>query len=499
MQLFHCKSLPTNLLLKEFLRIQKELADDIRQITVVENCVKNDPGLAKMVIANQTCNMYDPQTGLDYEEGGISACTFQDNLTDPSYVTVVFRGTGAGEWPDNGKGLSGLLDSTPQQRQAQEYFDAIVQKNGWAYSKPDIFVTGHSKGGNKTQYVLMTSMYSDLIVNGYSLDGQSMSAEAIAEMRNTLGDEEFEKRRRKLFSVSADNDYVNVLGVTDDGRLIPSDQIYYLKSNLSGVKWHYADCFMNLDGSLTEFTEQGDISVFVQSLSQSLMDLPPILRCIATNGLMDVAELVLGNGKPVNGEELSLSDIMGAIPLVIALLPSSVIRFVDNYIGLDLSLVAKFIEGLSLLVFTPIVLSVKFLGAVIEVMGKIIDEIVELGKKCVELCQKIVEFFGKAIDSIADWFDRHFNSGRIYADSNPQIIINTYRLSSYAQRLENVNRRISALDQRLDSLYFRVGFLDLWNLLIADLLTGYSWKLRRCIDYLNNTASDFESTENELS
>jgi hypothetical protein len=43
-----------------------------------------------------------------------------------------------------------------------------------------------------------------------------------------------------------------------------------------------------------------------------------------------------------------------------------------------------------------------------------------------------------------------------------------------------------------------VGFLDLWNLIQADLLTGYSWRLNRCVNYLNQTASDFEAVETAL-
>lgn len=83
--------------------------------------------------------MNDPSTGAPYESGGLSACTFQDNLDNPSSVTVVYRGTGGGEWYDNGLGLSGITVATDQQSQATEYFDYIVKQNGWDTSKPDIY------------------------------------------------------------------------------------------------------------------------------------------------------------------------------------------------------------------------------------------------------------------------------------------------------------------------------------------------------------------------
>ena len=75
------------------------------------------------------------------------------------------------------------------------------------------------------------------------------------------------------------------------------------------------------------------------------------------------------------------------------------------------------------------------------------------------------------------------------------IIVDTYKLEKYAQRIATVNGRISRLDQRLDSLYWRVGLQGLWNLMQADALTGYSWRLVRCQSYLQQTALDFDGTE----
>lgn len=90
------------------------------------------------------------------------------------------------------------------------------------------------------------------------------------------------------------------------------------------------------------------------------------------------------------------------------------------------------------------------------------------------------------------------SAGYKYATANPQIIVDTYKLGNYAQRLRSVNTRIANLDIRLDSLYWRVGLLDLWNLMQADILTGYSWRLSRCANYLSDTATDFSNAENDL-
>lgn len=75
------------------------------------------------------------------------------------------------------------------------------------------------------------------------------------------------------------------------------------------------------------------------------------------------------------------------------------------------------------------------------------------------------------------------------------IMVDTYKLNQYAQRIATVNSRINRLDRRLDTLYTRVGLLGLWNLMQADALTCYSWRLVRCQSYLQQTAIDFEGTE----
>lgn len=78
------------------------------------------------------------------------------------------------------------------------------------------------------------------------------------------------------------------------------------------------------------------------------------------------------------------------------------------------------------------------------------------------------------------------------------IVVDTYKLGQYAQRLSAVNRRITKLDDRLCSLYWKVGLQGLFDLMQAEAVTGYSWRLRRCQDYLTCIAADFEGVEKKL-
>ena len=126
------------------------------------------------------------------------------------------------------------------------------------------------------------------------------------------------------------------------------------------------------------------------------------------------------------------------------------------------------------------------------------DQVKKIGKQLEAFADSLKDFFGELISKAKDWYNRNLNAGYKYATANPGIVVDTYKLQDYADRITKVHNRIKKVDQRLDSLYWKVGFLDLWNLLQADLLTGYSWRLNRCASYLNDTARDFENVETAL-
>lgn len=475
---------------------QKKYADDRRKLIVLQAAVSNDPELGRFVIANQSAKMNNPATGVPYEEGGLNACTFQDKKDSPTIVIVVFRGTGGGEWYDNGLGLSGETVGTDQQVQAAEYFDYIVELNGWDKTNPDIYATGHSKGGNKAQYVVMNSEYSYLIINGYSMDGQGMSQEAIDYMKKKYGIDEFNKRREKLYSISADNDYVNVLGTNNqDGRIVPDDHIFYLESVLSGIAWHYPDCYINEDGTITDFTEQGRVSQYVQGLSEAAMDLPAPIRSIITNGAMAIAEMALGNGRPVNNEVFYWKDILASVPLIISMIPAGTVESWGNKYSMDLDWLSNVLTAAELLIYAPVTVNARCLGGNIDILIKITSEIKECVIVCEEYNSSLIVWIEEGIHRIEGWYNNKLDICCQHPEQNPQIKVDTYKLRMYADRLNNINRRIMILDERLDSLYWKVGFLDIWNLIQADLLTGCSWRLTRCIQYFNDTADDFENAE----
>lgn len=483
----------------EYSEAVKKYKDDFRKIDVLNKAINNDSDLGNLLIANQTYNMKDPSTGETYNANGLFACTFQDSVKNPKEVTVVYRGTGAGEWYDNGIALSGKYDASPQQKQATEYFDNIVKNNGWNESKPDIYITGHSKGGNKAQYVVMTSKYSDLIINGYSIDGQCLSPEAIEYLINRYGKEEYDKRRNKLYSFAADNDYVNILGANDEyGRIIPKEHIFYLASNMSLVSWHYPDCIIKDDGTLSDFVEQGIFSKSLENISESVMALPYPIRSIITDGAMSIAEMFLGNGQPINGEKMTYRDIMTSVMLLIDTIPGGAVRQIGDEFNVDLDWLANATTAFYLIYFGEFNLVVWQIGCAIDILNCAKEELKKCGEKCKELTNLVIKFINDGISAINNFYNNNFNAGYQYATANTQILIDTYKLRNYAQRLDSVNKRVKDLDIRLKSLYGKIGLLDLFNLIRADILIGESWKISCCSDYLRETADDFDNVEREI-
>lgn len=114
-----------------------------------------------------------------------------------------------------------------------------------------------------------------------------------------------------------------------------------------------------------------------------------------------------------------------------------------------------------------------------------------------EFLSKVYQSFVTKINEIKEFFAQKLIKSTCYLIPQ-QIKLDTYKLTTYASRLSKVNGRINTLDRRLDRLYWQVGLQGLWNLMQADLLTGYNWRLNRCASYLNTTATNFNTVENKI-
>ena len=288
---------------------------DILRLRILKNAINQNSVLAHSQISDYT-----------YSKSGLTACVFTKPSGD---ISVVFRGTGDGEWIDNGEGLSGVPEentyitqdgtqiiekdyATDQQVEALNWFNGIAAKNRWN-EQSNITVSGHSKGGNKAQFITINS---DLPNICYSFDGQGFSPEAIAQFKNQHR-AKFESRRQKIKSISAANDYVNVLGE----HLATKNNIYFLKS-VSG--FHYLESILDINGNLLSQAAQGKLSKYIENVSKELMLLPPALRQYATLGIMNIFQKYMGEGTPVNGDKVSIEKTIAGLGVTLGPLLSSI-------------------------------------------------------------------------------------------------------------------------------------------------------------------------------
>ena len=287
---------------------------DILKLNIIKNAVSSNPNLANSRLIK-----------LTHSDDGLTACCF---IKQDSSISVIFKGTGSGEWIDNGEGLSGIPEenvyltfnkssdvlrksivfddyATDQQVEALNWFNTLAYENKWSYLNT-IIVSGHSKGGNKAQFVAINSPLVDFC---YSFDGHGFSPEAVSAFKKRYMTD-FDKRILNIFSIAAENDYVNVLGK----RLMPEENIYYLNSH-TGL--HYMEALLSESGKLNNQCERGKLSAYIESVSDEIMEMKPDLRQYATLGIMNIFQRYLGKGTPVNADSVSIDKTITGLALTI--------------------------------------------------------------------------------------------------------------------------------------------------------------------------------------
>lgn len=290
---------------------------------VISKAAEN-PEIGSLIIGNQSHLL-----GFD---SGTAACSFTD---EKGSMYIVYRGTGDGEWLDNGLGMTEI--STMQQKRAEEYFEAVMEKEQLP-KQNRLIVTGHSKGGNKAQYVTMAAAGGGMIDACYNIDGQGFSEMAIDAFKENLGKEEYQMRREKMVGIYGENDYVNVLGIS----IVPKENIKYIrtpveKDNFAGyhdIKYMFAEQI--IDSGSGEVTylfhgeknsyvkERGELAKYAQTLSDAMMKLPKERRDGCAAVMMQLLELGGVEKKGLNGEKVSMTDVddffLMGVPLIMGTL-----------------------------------------------------------------------------------------------------------------------------------------------------------------------------------
>ncbi|MBR5509742.1 MAG: DUF2974 domain-containing protein [Lachnospiraceae bacterium] len=247
----------------------KVVTEQYREIL---NSITKDSDIGQIKLIDQSS--WDEEYG-NYDMKKLIANTFEDAEGN---LIVVYRGTGDGKWVDNGVGL---VEDSEAQKYALEYFEYIANK----YSDKELYVTGHSKGGNLAQYVTMFSENWERILKCYSIDGQGFSVDAVERF---MAQPDYQEQLEKMYSINGENDYVHDLGKV----LIDSGQTYFISTPYAHdvVGYHDLPYFFydeaedgspllrnsiftsELTGEST-FCTQGKLGEYIAVLSKEMMKL----------------------------------------------------------------------------------------------------------------------------------------------------------------------------------------------------------------------------------
>ena len=241
--------------------------------------------------------------------------------SDGSQVYVVYRGTGTGRWYDNGDGLSNI--SSEYQNAALRYFEDVLASLDLS-GDVKLIVTGHSKGGNLSQYVTLRSVYGDRVRYCISFDGQGFSPEFLGSISKSR----LSELSMKLYSVCGDNDYVNVLGK----KVVPDGNTVYIRTNTAladiygahsivpqyyrDVDSHYCNYLFNFRTNMfnDQTDRQRELALCSKELSRNAMELPHEKREDMCRTLMTLSEQFIGGSKSpagLSGEKASLEECVG--------------------------------------------------------------------------------------------------------------------------------------------------------------------------------------------
>lgn len=488
---------------------------DCTEKTIVVNAIAKNKDIGKIEITSTSAS-------LGYSTDQVCAASFKDPSGN---IYVAYRGTGDGKWPDNGEGM--YKESTVMQRNAAEYFDKVIEKYGLeGYEDGNIIVTGHSKGGNNAQYTTLASEHGDLVDACYSLDGQGFSDAAIEKFEQMP---DYQDRLDKMYSICGTNDYVHEFG----HKIISDDHTYYMDNGDAPVgRYHHIAGMVDENGGLLWDTdengnilhgEEGEACLYARKLSERVMSLPAEERQDVCIGLMDLLERYFKyNDLPNGGIKYGVGEVKNAtweehigflyrgLPIIISELIGSPEgrALLKDLLGFLVEEVVKEMgpwgaASLAILAcgLTPLFIALGLTAQVVITIGEIICETIEKIKEISTKVKNAVTNFVNAviedIKKLSNYAKEHSAGGK-YASSNPFVKVDTSKLRNYDSRIKAVNSRIRSIDGRLNGLYKKVDIDDLLKLIKADILTGTSYTLIQCSDYLLDTAGWFETAEQKI-
>lgn len=444
-----------------------------------------------------------PSVGKEQHMEQFAAVTITYEQNGETYNYVSYQATDASSngWSENLAML--YCEDTQAQADSSAYMNIIAgMKDGY------ITGGGHSKGGNDFEYAYLfcNDDVRSRIVKGYVYDNPGINEQ---NLNRTTHYEEYLEITKGSFICPQDS----IIGML----LHEADNAVFVHSTESGVFEH--DPFtweINLSTNTFVPDEQTDLSkkvnIFLDELvagmdqgeKEALFAFISYLMYENNSGKEGIEGLQKFFTEGFINDDGSLNKLKVAQALFL---------LATDYFSLPPEQREDLRRALGYIVATGLSAGFEYLKESVE---KWVEEKAEAIKNKLETVWnfvsdqiedkiKIVKMFldniyvsvVEGLKTVAEWIRTH-SAGYRYSSSHPVFTVDTYKMRDYADRLAKVNRRLVGIDDKMDSLYLKVGWSGLKHLIAADMLTGYSWRLDRAAAYLRDTASDFDSVENEL-
>lgn len=293
---------------KEFELYSKELEKEkVNQVIVLQDYLKSHSDLKDAVVIDYSMN------DLNFNKGTNAMLVKHNNA-----YSIVFRGTGDGEWLDNSVAYSGTYSK--QQEEALRYVDYCVEKYN-IHRNDTLFISGHSKGGNKAQFSFMCSKYHDYFDACYSFDGQGFSEKAITYIKSHYEADDYNNQINRLYSICGENDYIHSLG---ECQIVRNDRIYYVRTDqaVSFPNFHEAH-YLITEGRLGNFTSKEKLTELSETLNEDVKSMSSVQKTFTVEAIMGILERFMGKEYKIgiHDEKASMleyaSFVMLALPTLV--------------------------------------------------------------------------------------------------------------------------------------------------------------------------------------
>lgn len=214
-------------------------------------------------------------------------------------IYVHFNGTGDGNWNYNAVAYGG--PPSRMQDEVLKWFDGFIEKYYEGQTEGNLYVTGHSQGGNNAQFVTIRSRYADYITDCVPLDGPGFSEEFVTDSINLYGEAFYERQRDKIWAYNGEYDYVSCLGQTS---IVPEGHTRYLKytdpdhrGTMDFVNFHASNGLLDENGNITIAENDSAFRRYLVEALAKVKQFPPERQRRMADLAMSFCEDLMGDEK----------------------------------------------------------------------------------------------------------------------------------------------------------------------------------------------------------